>query len=84
MIVSILTLASFTKVFFSAFTGPVLPEYKDVQEVPKSLLIGMGIMVIIIIAFSLFPGLVIDHIVRPASEALINQATYISSIMGGL
>jgi multicomponent Na+:H+ antiporter subunit D len=83
MIVSILTLASFTKVFFSAFTGPVLTIYKEVKEVPRSLLIGMGILVVAIIFFSIFPNLIVDNIVRPASEALINQAGYISGVVGG-
>ena len=83
MIVSILTLASFTKVFFSAFTGPVLTSYKEVKEVPRSLLIGMGILVVAIIFFSIFPNLIVDNIVRPASEALINQAGYINGVVGG-
>ena len=82
MIVSILTLASFTKVFFAAFTGPVLPDYKEVKEVPTSLLIGMGILVVAIIFFSLFPNLIVENLVRPATEALINQGAYIGGIFG--
>ncbi len=84
MLVSLITLASFTKVFQSAFTGPRLPEYKDVKEVPKSMLVGMAILVAAIIFFSLFPGLIVDHIVSPATDALINQAGYVNGVMGGL
>jgi len=84
MLVSIITLASFTKAFQAAFTGPALPQYKDVKEVPKPMLIGMGILTIIIIFFSLFPGLIVNSIVNPATDALINQATYINAVMGGL
>ena len=82
MIVSILTLASFTKVFHSAFMGPELHEYKNVNEVPRSMMIGMSILALIIIFFSLFPGQVVDWLARPAAEALINQAAYINGVMG--
>jgi multicomponent Na+:H+ antiporter subunit D len=84
MLVSIITLASFTKAFQSAFTGPQLPEYKDVKEVPKPMLIGMGILAAGIIFTSIFPGLVVEHIVNPATDALINQGAYVNGIMGGL
>jgi len=84
MLVSIITLASFTKAFQSAFTGPKLPQYKDVKEVPKSMLVGMGILAAGIIFTSIFPGLVVDHIVYPAADALINQAGYINGVMGGM
>lgn len=83
MLVSIITLASFTKAFCSAFMGPELPAYKEVKEVPKSMIIGMGIPAAGIIFFSLFPGLIVDWIVHPAADALINQATYINAVMGG-
>jgi multicomponent Na+:H+ antiporter subunit D len=84
MLVSIITLASFTKAFQSAFTGPQLPEYKDVKEVPKPMLIGMGILAAGIIFTSIFPGLVVEHIVNPATDALINQAGYVNGVMGGM
>jgi len=84
MIVSIITLASFTKVFQSAYTGPVLPQYKDVKEVPMSMLIGMGILAAATIFFSLFPSLVVNTIIYPAADALIDQAAYINAVMGGV
>jgi len=83
MLVSIITLASFTKAFQSAFTGPQLPEYKNVKEVPKPMLIGMGILTAAIIFTSIFPGLVVEHIVNPATDALINQSAYVNGIVGG-
>ncbi len=83
MLVSIITLASFTKAFQSAFMGPQLPEYKNVKEVPKSMILGMGILVAATIFFSLFPGLIVNHIVSPATDALINQATYVNAIVAG-
>jgi len=83
MLVSLITLASFVKAFQSAFTGPPLPEYKEVKEAPKSMLIGMGILAAAIVFFSVFPGLIVHHIVDPATNALINQGAYVNGIMGG-
>jgi multicomponent Na+:H+ antiporter subunit D len=84
MFVSLVTLASFTKVFYSAFTGPEMPSLGEVREVPKSMIIGMGIMAAIIIFFSIFPGLVVNTIVAPATDALIDQASYINGVMGAV
>ncbi len=82
MFVSLLTLASFAKVFCSAFTGPRLEAWKDTKEVPASLLAGMGVMAACIILISIFPGLVVDTIVAPATDALLDQAGYINGVMG--
>ena len=81
MLVSILTLASFMKVFHSAFMGPAM---KDVEkgEVPKSMLAGMAILTAGIILFSIIPGWVVGHIVHPAAQSLANQAAYIQAVMG--
>ena len=84
MFVSLVTLASFTKVFYSAFTGPEMPAYKEVKEVPKSMIIGMAILAACIIFFGIFPGLVVNTIVAPATDALINQASYINAVMGAV
>ncbi|MBN1856396.1 MAG: NADH:ubiquinone oxidoreductase [Dehalococcoidia bacterium] len=83
MMVSIMTLASFTKVFQSAFTGPQLPEYKDVTDVPLAMKLGMGILAAATLFFSFFPGVVVDTIIYPAADALLNQAGYIGAVMGG-
>jgi len=83
MITSILTLASFTKAFYSAFMGAELPKYQDVKEVPKSMIVGMAILAAGIIFFSFFPGLVVDWLAHPATDALVNQGAYINGIMGG-
>jgi multicomponent Na+:H+ antiporter subunit D len=81
---SILLLAVFVKVFHSAFLGPKLTKFKGVKEVPKSMLIAMGIIACIIIFFGLFPNLVIDNIVTPATNAITNYSSYITSVMGGV
>ncbi|MCZ2417358.1 MAG: hypothetical protein LC132_07390 [Burkholderiales bacterium] len=71
MVVSILTLASFVKVFHSMFMGPKLPEYQDVREAPKPMLIAMGILAILVVLFGIFPQQVVDFLVAPAASALV-------------
>jgi len=83
MVVSILTLASFVKVFHSIFMGPQLPEYAEVKEAPLPMLIGMGILAAIVILFGLFPQPVVHGIVAPAAHALADQSGYIASVLGG-
>jgi len=80
---SILLLAVFVKVFYSAFMGPQLPKFKDVKEVPKSMLFSMGIIACIIVIFGLFPELIINNIVEPAANALIGYSEYISQVVAG-
>ena len=83
MLVSVLTLASFIKVFHSAFMGPKMHDVKDVKEVPKSMLVGMAVLTFVIIFFGLFPGWVVSHIVHPAVMALVDKTAYINAVMGG-
>jgi multicomponent Na+:H+ antiporter subunit D len=83
MVVSVLTLASFVKVFHSVFMGPKLPEYDSVREVPRPMIIGMGILAFLVIIFGIFPEVVVDILVAPAAEALVNQGGYISAVLGG-
>ena len=80
---SILLLAVFVKVFYSAFMGPQLPKFKDVKEVPKSMLFSMGIIACIIVIFGLFPELIINNLVEPAANALIGYSEYISQVVVG-
>jgi multicomponent Na+:H+ antiporter subunit D len=80
---SILLLAVFVKVFYSAFMGPQLPKFKDVKEVPKSMLFSMGIIACIIVIFGLFPEFIINNIVEPAANALIGYSEYISQVVAG-
>lgn len=84
ILASILLLAVFVKVFYSVFMGPALPKFKDVKEVPRSMLIAMGAIVVIIIIFGLFPNLVIDNIVQPAASALVDHSGYILKVLPGV
>jgi multicomponent Na+:H+ antiporter subunit D len=84
IIVSILTLASFTKAFHSAFMGAELPQYKNVEGVPKSMMIGMVILAAGIVFITLVPSQIVNWILHPAADALINQGAYISAVMGAI
>jgi multicomponent Na+:H+ antiporter subunit D len=81
---SILLLAVFVKVFHSAFLGPKQSKFDNVKEVPKSMLLAMGIIACIIIFIGLFPNIVITNIVEPAVNALTNHSSYINSVIGGI
>jgi len=82
IIVSILTLASFTKAFHSAFMGAELPEYKEGKEIPRSMIIAMVILASGIIFITLFPSLIVNWVINPATDALINQGAYINAVTG--
>lgn len=83
MLVSILTLASFVKVFQAAFLGPAQPKFAKVKEAPAWMLVSMGILSLICIVFGLWPNLAIDYMVKPAADALIHIGTYTSVLGGG-
>ena len=78
---SILMLAVFVKVFHSAFLGPKIPHLKDIKEVPRSMLLAMGIIAAIIIFFGLFPNIVIENIIQPATNAITNYSAYIGGVI---
>ncbi|MCK5772650.1 MAG: NADH:ubiquinone oxidoreductase [Thermoplasmata archaeon] len=69
MLVSLLTLASFVKVFYSAFMGPRMKEMAR-GEVPAPMLMGMAVLAGIILVFSMAPSLVVRSLVDPAVNAL--------------
>jgi multicomponent Na+:H+ antiporter subunit D len=78
---SIMLLAIFVKIFHSAFLGAALPKFENVKEAPKSMLIAMGAIATIIIIFGLFPELIINNIVEPAANALVNYGDYIREVI---
>ena len=80
---SIMLLAVFVKVFYAAFMGPKMSNLDKVKKVPKSMLFAMGIIASLIIIFGLFPDLVINNIVNPAVESLMNHQAYVNAIIGG-
>lgn len=83
MVVSILTLASFVKVFHSMFMGPPRAEFAAVREVPAPMLAGMAILAVGIILAGIAPHLFVDRMIMPAVDALVDRAGYIGAILGG-
>lgn len=81
MLVSLLTLASFVKVFQSAFLGPKLKYSENLKEAPKPMLIAMLILSSIILLFSLLPNLILENLVEPAVNSLINKESYIEAVL---
>jgi multicomponent Na+:H+ antiporter subunit D len=82
---SILMLAIFIKVLYAAFLGPELHELKTVKDdVPKSMLLAMGIFASLAVLIGLFPNVFLDTLVKPAADALLNHADYITMIIGGV
>jgi len=80
MVTSVLTLASFVKIFQTAFLGPELKKFKAVREVPGSMLAGMTVLAVAILVLSLFPTWSLNHLVEPAAKALVDQASYIGAV----
>lgn len=66
MVVSILTLASFVKVFHSVFMGPPLPGNEQVREAPRTMLIGMTILAAIVIISGIFPEFFVQNLITPS------------------
>jgi len=82
MVTSILTLASFVKVFQSGFLGPSRENMTNVREVPLSMIIGMSVLCLMILTLSLMPNWVLSNLIEPAARDLVNQASYIQAVMG--
>ena len=83
MVVSILTLASFVKVFHSMFLGAPRAEFAAAREVPAPMFIGMAVLAVIVVAAGLVPQPFIDHMITPAVNALVDRSGYIATILGG-
>jgi multicomponent Na+:H+ antiporter subunit D len=83
VIVSVITLASFTKVQKYAFHGELHSKYKDVKEVPFSMAFSMTLLALICLVTSLLiiPG-VRGAILQPAVDALLETARYSITVIG--
>ena len=84
LVTSILTLASFVKVFQTAFLGASKISLAPVREVPLGMLCGMGLLSVLILFVSFFPHLFVNGVAEPSARGLIDQAGYINAILGGV
>jgi multicomponent Na+:H+ antiporter subunit D len=83
MLVSILTLASFVKVFHAMFLGPRRAEFAAVREVPAPMLAGMALLAVFVVVAGLAPQPFVDRLIVPAVDAVIDRAGYVAAILGG-
>jgi multicomponent Na+:H+ antiporter subunit D len=84
MITSVLTLASFAKVFQAAFLGPAKAKFVAVREVPYGMLAGMALLTVMILLITLFPGWFDHNIFENAARALLDRQGYVRAVMGGM
>ena len=71
MVVSLLTLASFVKVFQAMFLGPARKHLASVKEVPLAMAFPMLLLSLATIAIGLFPDVVMQRLLLPAADALL-------------
>ncbi len=83
IVVSMLTLASFMKVFHSMFMGPRQPGFVQAREVPGWMLLSMGVLAVLVVAGGLFPNWVIQKLVEPAVDAMLQPGHYVQAVLGG-
>ncbi|MGI6784822.1 MAG: proton-conducting transporter membrane subunit [Aminivibrio sp.] len=83
LVTSVLTLASFVKVFQTAFLGPEKGVLAGVREVPPAMLAGMAVLTVVVLGLTLFPSWSLSNLAEPAARALVDQSGYIGAIMGG-
>jgi multicomponent Na+:H+ antiporter subunit D len=84
ILASIFMLAIFVKIFYSVFLGPKLPSLSAVKEAPKLMLVSMAILSGIMVFFGLFPDYILDTLVTPAVNSLVDNFGYINAIVGGI
>lgn len=84
VVVSALTLASFIKVGHSVFFGPINEEHSQIEDIPISMKIPMGILSIGTIVFGLFPQFIVNNILIPVVISIYDVSTYVSSALGNI
>lgn len=71
-VASLLTAFSFLKATVSAFFGSPAPELRarQVNEVPASMQLGMGVLAFLCVLFGVAPQLLLDPVIAPAVRSL--------------
>lgn len=82
MVVSLLTLASFAKVFHSMFLSAPRPRFAEATDPPPAMLLPMFILALLTLLIGLFPGFMMQRLFLPAADALLHNAPYLS-LLGG-
>lgn len=84
VVVSALTLASFIKVGHSAFFGPAKKEYSNIEDVPMTMKIPMGILALGTVIFGLFPRVIVEVLLMPVVTSIYSLSNYVSSALGNV
>ena len=75
-------MACFVKVGHSVFFGQSRPELADVKDPPLGMRIPMWILAALCLLTGLFPNLMLNYIIIPATNAVYNTVPYIDTAMG--
>jgi multicomponent Na+:H+ antiporter subunit D len=83
VVVSIITLASFTKVQKYAFSGVMPARYENVREAPYSMSLAMTLLAILCLVMSLLvlPG-AREIFLKPAVDVIMQMTGYAASVRG--
>ncbi len=79
---SLLTLASFMKVFHAVFLGTGIK--REIKEVPLSMTAPMLFLALLCLLIGLFPDFVIVNFITPAARVLLNPGAYINAVLAGM
>lgn len=82
VVTSVLTLASFIKVGHSVFFGQSNPVLENAKDPPLGMRIPMWILAALCVFTGLFPNVMLNYIIIPATNAVYNTVPYIDSAMG--
>ena len=82
VVTSVLTLASFIKVGHSVFFGQSNPALENAKDPPLGMRIPMWILAGLCVFTGLFPNVMLNYIIIPATNAVYNTVPYIDSAMG--
>lgn len=82
LLCSVLSLATLLKALQSVFFGQLPQKFENVEEVPKSMLIPMGILALASLLGGTLPTVVDKYLTRPVATAILNSGRYIDAILG--
>jgi len=83
VLVSFMTLLSFTKVQRYLIEGDLPPRLHDVRESPAPMLLAMGVLAVLCLGLGLLLPLYGGVLLTPATNHLMQLAGYAKSVLGG-
>jgi len=79
--ISAITLIYYLKAFSSIFLGTSKKTFD--KNTPKPMLLPVLLLAIVCVLIGIFPEIVLDVLIRPAVDTLLNQGGYITYVLGG-